>query len=62
MKHCCRVKAGSCNRIPGMFDKLRQDQMAGRAMDSSAYVLPTFYSLKVQAHVSNNQSNDVQGQ
>lgn len=56
------MKAGSCNRIHGMIDKLRQDQMAGRAMDSSACVLPTLYSLKVQAHVSNDQSNEVQGQ
>lgn len=62
MTHFCKVKAGPCNRIHGMFDKLMQDQMAGRAMDSSAYVLSTFDSRKVQAHVSNNQSNEAQGQ
>lgn len=45
-----------------MFDKLRQGQRAGRAMDSSAYVLPKFDSFKVQAHVGNDESDQVQGQ
>lgn len=56
------MKAGSCNRIHDMSDKLRQDQRAVRAMDPSAYVLAKFDSFKVQAHVGNDQSDQVQGQ
>lgn len=63
MTHFCRVKAGPCNRIHGMFDKLRQDQMAGRAMEFFSICFDQHFTLaKVHAHVSNDQSNEVQGQ